>query len=201
MKLKALQFLLFIFISCLSKAQTNAGDTLVKWDAKNKISWSDFTIKDTTNRYAAECLTFFKANFYLKNDSVFCQVIAYLNADRSWRKPDLQTDGSYAINHEQKHFDITEIFARKIRKELINSTANEQEVQNIYFSNAKACRDFQDLYDKETLHSLQKANQDVWDKKISDLLASLEPYKEKAIYIKKPWCKLCWRHSAALASP
>lgn len=200
MKLKALNFLLFIFISSWSTAQTNAGDTLVKWDASNKISWSDFTVKDTNDRYAAECLTFFKANFYLKNDSVFCQVVAYLNSERSWRKPDLKTNDSYTINHEQKHFDITEIFARKIRKELINAAANEQEVQNIYFSNARACREFQDLYDKETLHSLHRKNQEVWDKKISDLLASLDQFKEKAIYIKNPWCKLCWRHAAALAS-
>lgn len=199
MQLKATIICLFILFGYISYAQTNATEQLVKWDAKNKISWDNFPVKDTNDRFAAEVNTFFKANFYLKNDSVFCQVITYLNADRSWRKPSLQTGDVYAIKHEQKHFDITEIFARKIRKELIDNSVNEQGVEKIYFENSKACREFQQLYDNQTRHSLDKKNQERWNKKISQLLHSLDNYKERSIHIKNPWCKMCWEDAPVLA--
>ncbi|MEO7264762.1 MAG: hypothetical protein ABIW38_07605 [Ferruginibacter sp.] len=200
MKIKAILVCLVVFSSFVSLAQPNENNWLVKWDANNKISWDNFVVKDTIDRYAAESNTFFKANFYLKNDSVFCQVITYLNADRSWRKPSLQTDGEYAINHEQIHFDITEIFARRIRKELILNAANEPKVEKIYFDNAKACREFQELYDNETRHSLDKRNQERWNKHVRLLLLSLDNYKEQAIYVKNPWCKICWKNMPALAN-
>ncbi|MEO6406797.1 MAG: hypothetical protein ABIY51_11605 [Ferruginibacter sp.] len=200
MRLKTNLCYLFILSANISYAQVNAKDTLVKWDANHRITWNDFIVKDTNDRFAAETNTFFKANFYLKNDSVFCQVITYLNADRSWRKPSLKTDGQYAINHEQKHFDITEIFARRIRKELMVVSANEQQVEKIYYNNAKACREFQELYDTETRHSLNKQSQERWDKKIRRMLLLLGNYKEQAIYIKNPWCKICWKNAPILAS-
>lgn len=200
MTLKATIICLFLLTGYLSYAQINSNEALVKWDAENKISWDNFSVKDTNDRFAAEVNTFFKANFYLKNDSVFCQVVTYLNTGRSWRKPSLHTGDAYAIKHEQVHFDITEIFARKIRKELIENPVNEQGVEKIYFDNSKACREFQQLYDTETRHSLDKKNQDRWNKKISRLLLSLDNYKEQAIHIKNPWCKLCWKDSPVLAS-
>lgn len=199
MKVK-LHIIFFLVLSgFISKAQYNTSHTLVKWDADHKISWDNFIVKDTNDRFAAESNTFFKANFFLKNDSVFCQVITYLNADRSWRKPSLQTEGEYAINHEQVHFDITEIFARKIRKALILNAANEPQVEKIYFDHAKACREFQELYDKETRHSIDKRNQERWNKHIKLLLLSLDDFKEQAIYVKNPWCKICWKDVPALA--
>ncbi len=200
MKMKAIIVCLFVLYGFISFAQPNENNSLVKWDAHNKISWDNFIVKDTNDRFAAESNTFFKANFYLKNDSVFCQVITYLNADRSWRKPWLPTEGEYAINHEQIHFDITEIFARKIRKELILNSANEPQVEKIYFDNAKACREFQVLYDNETRHSLDRRNQERWNKHIKLLLLSLDDYKEQPIYVKNPWCKSCWKDAPALVS-
>lgn len=197
MPLKATLICLFLLAGYILVAQTNA-EPLVKWDAKSKISWDNFIVRDTNDRFAAEVNTFFKANFFLKNDSVFCQVVTYLNADRSWRKSFLQTGNDYAIKHEQKHFDITEIFARKIRKELIVNSVNEQGIEKIYLDNSKACREFQQLYDKETRHSLDKKSQERWNKKIRQLLISLDNYKERAIHIKNPWCKLCWKDAPML---
>ena len=194
--LKATILCLFLLPGYLSYAQPK-GD-LVKWDAHNRISWDNFPVKDTNDRFAAEANTFFKANFFLKNDSVFCQVVTYLNAERSWRKPSLHLD-EYGIKHEQVHFDITEIFARKIRKELIENDVNEHGVEKIYYANAKECREFQQLYDNETRHSLDERNQKRWNKHIRILLLSLDDFKERAIHIKKPWCKPCWKDAPVLA--
>lgn len=200
MSFKTVLFFLGLIFFQQSFSQNTTQEPLVKWDASQKISWHNFQPRETNDKYAAECHTFFRANFYLKNDSVFCQVVSYLNEDSSWRKPWLDVDDAYTINHEQKHFDITEIFARRIRKELIATSANEQETKEIYLSNAKACRVFQEQYDAETRHSLNKNVQIAWDEKIASLLRSLEPYREKDIYIRNPWCKACWKDAPSLVT-
>ena len=165
----------------------------IEWDFNNKITWGNFHAKaDSNSDYTAECITFFKCSFYTKNDSVFCRVRTFFNTAKSWRKQTL-LDNSYDINHEQLHFNITEIFARKIRQLIITNSLNEESVQKIYNENVKACNDFQNLYDKETNHSINKIKQANWAKEINTLLLSLNPYKEQSIYIKNPFCKICWK--------
>ncbi len=185
--------LVLAFFLLLFKTGTSQQSNLVRWDESRKIAWDHFYVKDGNDRFAAECHTFFKASFYLENDSVFCQVVTYLNKDSSWRKPSLEKNDAYTINHEQMHFDITEIFARRIRKELLENTVNEQELKQIYFDHARACRMFQQDYDRETRHSIDRKKQTEWNVKIRHLLHDLRDYKEQAIFIENPWCKLCWK--------
>ena len=167
--------------------------TLIEWDADNKIKWDDFQAKiDSTSPFQAECTTLFKRFFYLRNDSVFCRIKTFFNPEKSWKKS-TNLDNCYDLNHEQLHFDITEIFARKIRQSIINNNLNEETMQKIYNENAKLCNDFQVLYDKETNHSINKINQYIWSKKINSLLLSLDQYKDQSIYIKNPFCKICWK--------
>ncbi len=192
MKIKATLFFFYVLSVTTAQSQSSAAN-LVKWDASRKINWNHFSVKDGSDRFAAECYTFFKASFYLENDSVFCEVITYLNTDSSWRKPSLKAGDGYNINHEQVHFDITEIFARKVRQELMENSVNEQQVKKIYQDNSKACRLFQERYDSETRHSLDKKKQAEWNAKIRSLLHQLGDYQEQAIFIPKPWCKPCWK--------
>ncbi|MEO7445372.1 MAG: hypothetical protein ABIT96_10375 [Ferruginibacter sp.] len=188
----------FLAVSCT--AQENVSDSIVRWADKGKITWQEFTVKDTNERFAAESLTFFKANFFLKDDSVFCQVITYLNKNQSWRKPTISENDDYGINHEQMHFNITELFAREVRKSIIDHDLNEQQVKKIYMENAKACRAFQELYDSETRHSLDREKQAFWNSKIERLLSNLEAFKEQFIFIKNPWCKPCWKDQPMIAA-
>lgn len=187
-------FSIAFLISQLCVSQPSANNThLVKWDESRKISWNHFIVKNGSDRFAAECHTFFKASFYLENDSVFCQVVSYFNKDSSWRAPHIRKSDPYTINHEQKHFDITEIFARKIRKQLIEQPVNEQQLESIYFENARECRKFQERYDRETRHSIDISKQLEWNQKIEQLLIDLDDFEEQAIFIENPWCKLCWK--------
>ena len=186
--------LLSLSISINIYAQVKYSDsTLIEWNVSNKIKWGNFQVKaDTTFSFTAESTNFFKCSFYLKTDSVFCRIQTFFNPEKSWRKS-TYLDNSYDLNHEQLHFDITEIFARKIRQQIIMNNLNEEIIQKIFNASAKACNDFQDLYDKETNHSINKINQDYWTKKIVALLLSLDQYKEQSIYIQNPFCKICWK--------
>ena len=186
--------LLSLSISNKIYAQVKYSDSsLIEWNGANKIQWDDFQSKiDSTSQFTAECTTLFKCIFYLKNDSVFCTVKAFFNPEKSWKKL-TYLDNCYDLNHEQLHFDITEIFARKIRQLILTNNSNEEAIQKIYNETAKACNDFQIMYDKETNHSINRINQNNWSNKINFLLLSLDQYKEQSIYIKNPFCKICWK--------
>jgi hypothetical protein len=184
--------ILSLFIFDNNYAQTKYSN-LIEWDATNKIKWDDFQSKiDSSSHFKAECTTLFECFFYLKNDSVFCRIKTFFNPEKSWKKT-IDLNNFYDLNHEQRHFDITEIYARKIRQIIINNKLNEESIQKIYRENAKACNDFQTMYDRETNHSINITKQKFWDKKIDTLLLSLEDYKEQDIFIYNPSCKLCWK--------
>ena len=86
------------------------------------------------------------------------------------------------LKHEQGHFDITEIYARKLRQSLqIKKYKNYKligkDVDKIYDRNNLEWRQFQNSYDKETDHSKNKNKQLEWNEKIQNLLIKLDGFK------------------------
>ena len=92
----------------------------------------------------------------------------------------MKTD--YILAHEQGHFDITEIYARKLHKELLDYKFNRktfrQDVNAIYDRVVKEKENFQFAYDGLTDHSRNKTVQEEWLQKIEQLLAETEPYAD-----------------------
>jgi predicted secreted Zn-dependent protease len=84
------------------------------------------------------------------------------------------------LKHEQGHFDIAEIFARKLHKRMkeyrFNQSTYQTDLREIYSSITAEKEAFQDLYDNETDHSRKKDVQEKWLKKISELLNDLKDY-------------------------
>lgn len=75
---------------------------------------------------------------------------------------------SYVLNHEQRHFDITYIFARKFERMVVGKT--EQEIKVIYDRIIKEWDAEQDRYDSETDNSIDTDKQAAWDAKIDNEL-------------------------------
>lgn len=91
---------------------------------------------------------------------------------------------AYLLNHEEKHFDISEIFAREAVKDLGTAKFSANHVKEIgvlmqrLFKQSQA---MQDLYDKEIRNGLDAVAQNEWDDKISQHLQSLNAYKNKSL--------------------
>lgn len=90
-------------------------DAVIIWTKNYKLSWNDFLgknfrFKDNTAANSSLKLHFIPS---YNNKGVYSYtIIPVFNRLTSWtisRSPEL-------LNHEQTHFDILEIFARKIRK-------------------------------------------------------------------------------------
>ncbi len=86
--------------------------------------------------------------------------------------------------HEQKHFDISEIFARQAVRELQNlklSANYRKEIADFVQTKFKAAEFYQRLYDEDTQHGEDFAAQDEWNEKIAEQLDALEAYKRKTV--------------------
>lgn len=90
----------------------------------------------------------------------------------------MKTD--YILAHEQGHFDITEIFARRLNEALQNYQFNKKtfkkDIGQIYQSIVSEKEEYQKIYDSETDHSRNRKVQYDWLEKIDSLLAETQAY-------------------------
>ncbi|WP_339883469.1 hypothetical protein [Polaribacter vadi] len=153
-------------------------NTIIFWSVGKKLAWSDFNkIKKDTNLISlAKSYTEIKMFPYLPSDSnsYLYKVFACFHRDKSYTN----SLSKYLLMHEQLHFDITELFARKLRmkikKKVIKSSYIDYSL--IYEENNKAYRQYQKRYDEETLHSVNIEKQKQWYTIIASELEKLKEY-------------------------
>ncbi|MBK7885185.1 MAG: hypothetical protein IPJ81_16385 [Chitinophagaceae bacterium] len=158
----------------------NTDENAIIWDAKKKLKWEDFQgIAERDSKYGAISSVRLQLHYklkdgYLKGFTVCCLFFK----NESWTTDNRE----YGLSHEQKHFDIGEIQARILRKELasinkrieyINYKIIDSIVNNAYIK----LKDMQTEYDEQTSHSLYYDGQEKWDAKIQVMLDSLKEYK------------------------
>jgi predicted secreted Zn-dependent protease len=84
------------------------------------------------------------------------------------------------LSHEQGHFDIAEIFARKLNKHMseyiFNKDSFKEDLKNIYLNVTVEKEQMQNDYDRETDHSIIKSKQEEWLKKIDTMLVELKNF-------------------------
>lgn len=89
------------------------------------------------------------------------------------------------LNHEQRHFDITEWYARLLHQKLqeaqLNSRNFRQMVQKIFARHHKALAAIQQQYDRETHHGIKAAEQAEWDRKIDRALNRTKHLEDRPI--------------------
>lgn len=108
-----------------------------------------------------------------KNNSVE----AYFHPSKSFVY-NKKSSSSDLLTHELYHFKITEIFARKTRKEIIEKNIiNFEEKERVLIKNLIDEDIFQKKYDFETYHSYVYSKQKEFERTIDSLLFNLEIYR------------------------
>jgi len=89
---------------------------------------------------------------------------------------------AYILSHEQGHFDIAEVFARKLHKKLseykFNLKTYKKDLKKIYDEVTDEKEETQNEYDEETRHSINKTKQAEWLRKIDEMLEEYEEYTD-----------------------
>jgi len=152
----------------------------IDWNANHRLKWSDFQgVPDYENwRVAAVTSSLIQFSYYCDNGVLKCDSKAVFMKDNSWVKKD-EVDADYLV-HEQLHFDITELYARKMRKMLDNNSYACEDKPRL---EAEAERIFDDWrwaqkkYDWQTNYSLDLVSQKSWKKYIEEQILVLDNYR------------------------
>lgn len=175
-------FFFFLLVSCSLLAQKPIQDT-VTYRNYNILKWTDFKADVPENTpFSASVSTGMSYKWsYSTSRGVIdfrYNIEAKLYRNFSWSIYD--KDKEAVLKHEQIHFEITELFARKFRKaleeyEIGRSIRND--VTKIYENLEKERVAMQLLYDEETEHSIKKEAQLAWENKVELLLEQYDAYK------------------------
>jgi len=162
-----------------SWSQVNS-DILLHWRLEG-ITWDDFVFKSSSpNGHMALSASYIKVKGYWDKSLPNYKVNAVFNRELSWTTDTVSTN---LLKHEQLHFDIAELYARKIRvaiDELGNNDINEDLPYNeIIIILLDSCDRIQDFYDMKTSHGVYIPIQDAWEKTISNELDNLSDYMVK----------------------
>lgn len=170
--------ILFFFVVFVFSAPSNTS-TEIEWCHQRYISWDDFWGKpDKYSRYSAISATYLQEKHRCDYRNRFTySVRTVFVKTQSW-STDKKSEN--LLHHEQLHFDLTELYARKLRKtfsELQNPCSLPKSqvksiIDNLYNEMEKA----HSLYDQETLHGLKSGKQAFWTKLITESLAEMEDY-------------------------
>jgi hypothetical protein len=162
------------------QAQDKNGE-FIDWSANRRLDWNDYKCSpDPNSDAAATTTTYLGLEYKYSSDNSFTYKIdCKFSKDKSWGL----YKNNHILGHEQGHFDITEIFARKLNKVIseyrVNKRTYQRDLESIYNDITREKEDFQNQYDEETDYSRNKVRQAEWLRKIDN---TLEEYQDYAYY-------------------
>jgi hypothetical protein len=159
---------------CLSQ---DKDEELLFWTAGHRLTWTDYKGKaDPSTGAAASTATFLGIDYTFSPKGLTYTITCSFSKTRSWGLH----KNEYILQHEQGHFDIAEIFARKLNMKMatykFNRSSYKADLQKIYDDVVNEKEEIQNAYDKETDHSIKKDKQAEWLKKIEKMLKEYEAY-------------------------
>lgn len=171
-----LSILPFLFVS-LFQAKDPA--SLIEWTSDKRLTWSDFKgTPDAGSTNAALTSSSITIEFGYSSRGMNYGIKCRFNTASSWGR----IKNEHILAHEQGHFDLAELHARKLNKALkayvFNSKTVSKDVNAIYDTIMKEHHQLQQEYDEATDHSRKVTAQKEWEEKIAVALKSLEKFQE-----------------------
>jgi hypothetical protein len=159
-------------------------DSIIYWSDRVSLTWSNFEGTPLkSSKYSAISSVGIRVDYTCVISELY--VYSYFTPSKSW--VNLKDTSENILKHERGHFDIAEIFARKLRERILKSKFSEKKINikiskmfnGIYEDYIKE----QKLYDRETNLSKNNINQKMWDEKIKRNLEDLEFFSNPKLII------------------
>jgi hypothetical protein len=163
-----------IFLFALFAAERSLTQDVIVWDSATQLTWADFAGKvDAKSPFDAATTSGMRYQLKSSSEGVTDSVVAVFYPAESWVRRHTEN----GLIHEQGHFDITEIFARKLRKRLQEFVPRRGDLPhqlNLLYNETENERDaMEQLYDRETNHSVDAVRQARWNLRIRNELKEL----------------------------
>jgi len=155
----------------------------IKWAADRDLTWEDFQGgADVSSKFHAQTQSGVKYSYRWqssnKNTTYTFEVFSYCDKSLSWVKRGKETNALLA--HEQLHFDISELHARKLKQSIASSTfskSHNAEIKNLFKANQRAREAMQEQYDSETNHMKNQEEQIRWQQLVASELERLQEFE------------------------
>jgi hypothetical protein len=152
-----------------------SADSAGPWSAGRRLRWNDFRGRPPAD--GEEVAKTAYALFYVwkcGRDAFDFRVIAAFRPRQSWVKAVVLKDtalGRSALGHEQTHFDIAEVHARRMRR-YFGALADacrktDRELTDLARRLIQAEKAEQQRYDAETDHGLRSDQQGAWTAEVA----------------------------------
>jgi len=178
--MKYLAILFFAF----SSLTPSASEEKIPWSEDYQLKWSDFKsptangsgfVASTSSGIAYSFSSFGDRS---GNMEVNVKVICSFYPERSWYSKKDASD--YILKHEQTHFDISELHARKFRKKIEETSFSDDmnsELEKLFYKFEDERVTFQKKFDKETDHSKINDKELEWEEFVANQLMKYERWK------------------------
>ena len=171
------RILLILFISFPLFLFSQNETDFIKWNADRKLVWNDFEAVPMKNTDAAALTaTHLGFSYNVINNKTYFTIECKFDKKKSWGLSKTQ----WILDHEQGHFDIAEIFTRKLFKSVaayqFNKISFQSDLDSLYKKIIREKELFQQLYDADTDHSRNKLKQEEWLKKIATDMNDLKSW-------------------------
>jgi hypothetical protein len=180
--------ILLLMAGCASISLKEADEEIIVWQKNHRLTWDDYKGKQQ-HRFAAASTVYSMYRHIYKDSSqhLYASVKALFYPQDSWRNKHWVDDALLA--HEQRHFDIVELYARKLRKQLstlrvINEEDAQQKLDSLHTIIDTEMDAYQDKYDEETNYSMAHDEQQSWIHKIDQAITDLDAYQSTEVKLK-----------------
>ena len=158
----------------------------ITWKKNRKLSWADFQGPiphdiDENTAAATYCGIGFETNtISTRNTDLKIKVYNTFYINNSWAKPEEMNDDVLA--HEQGHFDLCELYTRKLRERLSNVNVDvntlKPVLRSIYDKLQTEYKARQEAYEGETAHGVNIPQPRKWQQILERELSATEKWSE-----------------------
>jgi hypothetical protein len=178
-------FSVLLFLFLLTSTSTFAQRDLIEWNDTLQLSVEDYkggiTSADTSNHISSSCGLYCIPQ--ITGDTASITIIAYFDRNKSWARRKRVTP--LLLQHEKGHFDLTEIFARKLKKRILAMKTNKstfvKDVRKVYDKTWEDLQKQHQAYDRATEFSNVEFAQRTWQNFIKENLVHYHLYSSQTI--------------------
>ncbi|RZS97590.1 DUF922 domain-containing protein [Cecembia calidifontis] len=177
-------------LKIIDKPKWSDKDT-VYYSTERPLIWDDFRDRpNSRSRFNASIFTSFSIQGKsLVESGTIVQTIeidVYMLPDQSW----VRNPSDYALNHEQRHFDVVRIVADRLVYQLRNLTLDpdwyEATINDAYLNAYREMNRLQEIYDKQTRHGMDTVEQERWNHMLDQALKGNWEEIDRELNIKYP---------------
>ena len=190
--MKFTSLLCLVFSSYLLVAQQSP---VIEYAAISSFDWSIFKGKvnpkhvaemgKNTGAVTVSSISYSTVDISDRSSTVM--ITARFHPKESWTRYPNLNNPDQALEHEKRHMDITEVYARKFRQlvstSLFTASHFQEEIGRLFKEIVSQQREEQTRYDQETNHSINTAQQQKWNTQIDRQLEALKAYSTPVLTV------------------